>query len=234
MRSPNWQRCRVVHRRRPPGCRQPPGHVPTHDRQHHRDRRDVGPRSGGSGRSRTTPWSSPMPTSQPPRGAAPPTLRSAHGRALPPASRPDLVGTAHPRSSARPGMSPASPDLSSSHRPNSSTSVEGHLADPRDPTSFPRSLRAGRTHVRAVRLPRLRRSDLAVHGGRHAAVQAVPPRPDDAAVPPRDQCAEVRAHPRHRQRRHHDAAQHLLPDGRQFLFRRLLQGGRHQARLGFW
>ena len=37
---------------------------------------------------------------------------------------------------------------------------------------------------------------------------------------------------RHRERRHHHPAQHVLPDGRQLLLRRLLQGRRDQARLG--
>ena len=66
----------------------------------------------------------------------------------------------------------------------------------------------------------------------HGAVQAVLPGPGDAAVPPRGERAEVRAHPRHRGRRQDHPARHLLRDVRQLLLRRLLQGGRHRAGLG--
>ena len=48
----------------------------------------------------------------------------------------------------------------------------------------------------------------------------------------RGQRAEVRAHPRHRGGRQDHPARHVLPDVRQLLLRRLLQGGRHRARLG--
>ena len=44
--------------------------------------------------------------------------------------------------------------------------------------------------------------------------------------------AEVRAHPGHRGRRQDHPARHVLRDVRQLLLRRLLQGGRHRARLG--
>ena len=42
---------------------------------------------------------------------------------------------------------------------------------------------------------------------------------------------EVHPHPRHRRGRHHHPAQHLLPDGRQLLVRRLLQARGHRAGL---
>ena len=48
----------------------------------------------------------------------------------------------------------------------------------------------------------------------------------------RDQRPEVRAHAGHRQRRPDHPAQHVLPDGRQLLLRRLLQGRRDRVRLG--
>ena len=46
------------------------------------------------------------------------------------------------------------------------------------------------------------------------------------------QRAEVRAHPRHRGGRQDHPARHVLPDERQLLLRRLLQGRRDQLRLG--
>ena len=52
-----------------------------------------------------------------------------------------------------------------------------------------------------------------------------------AAVPAGHVDPEVRAHRRHRRGRPDHPAQHLLPDGRQLLLRRLLQGRRHRARL---
>ena len=48
---------------------------------------------------------------------------------------------------------------------------------------------------------------------------------------PRHQRAEVRAHPRHRGGRQDHPARHVLPDERQLLVRRLLQGRRDRARL---
>ena len=42
----------------------------------------------------------------------------------------------------------------------------------------------------------------------------------------------MRAHPRHRGGRQDHAARHVLPDERQLLLRRLLQGRRHPARVG--
>ena len=82
------------------------------------------------------------------------------------------------------------------------------------------------------RLAAARRPQPAVRQRRHGAVQALLPRPGDAAVPPRHQRAEVRAHPRHRGGRQDHPARHVLPDERQLLLRRLLQGRRHRARLG--
>lgn len=48
----------------------------------------------------------------------------------------------------------------------------------------------------------------------------------------RHQRAEVRAHARHRRGRQDHTARHVLPDVRQLLLRRLLQGRRHHLRLG--
>ena len=48
----------------------------------------------------------------------------------------------------------------------------------------------------------------------------------------RHERAEVRAHARHRGGRQDHPARHVLPDERQLLLRRLLQGRRHRARLG--
>ncbi len=58
-------------------------------------------------------------------------------------------------------------------------------------------------------------------------VQFVPvlPGPAHAAVGPRDQHPEVHPHTGHRRGRHHHPPQHVLPDGRQLLVRRLLQAG---------
>ena len=53
-------------------------------------------------------------------------------------------------------------------------------------------------------------------------------------TPPYDdghQHPEVHPHTRHRRSRHHHPAQHLLPDGRELLVRRLLQASRHRAGL---
>ena len=104
--------------------------------------------------------------------------------------------------------------------------------DQRDPPPLPRALRARGAHRGALGVPAARRPEPAVRQRRHGAVQAVLPRPGDAAVPPRHQRAEVRAHPRHRGRRQDHPARHVLRDVRQLLLRRLLQGGRHRARLG--
>ena len=56
--------------------------------------------------------------------------------------------------------------------------------------------------------------------------QATPPFPRATSV---QKCVRTAGH---RERRRLPAAQHLLPDGRQLLLRRLLQGRRDQARLG--
>ena len=91
--------------------------------------------------------------------------------------------------------------------------------------------RAGHT-AGAVGVAAARRPEPAVRQRRHGAVQALLPRAGDAAVRPRRQRAEVRAHPGHRGRRQDHPPRHLLRDVRQLLLRRLLQGRRHRARLG--
>ena len=52
--------------------------------------------------------------------------------------------------------------------------------------------------------------------------------------PARHERAEVRAHPRHRGGRQDHPARHVLPDERQLLLRRLLQGRRDRATPGSW
>ena len=84
----------------------------------------------------------------------------------------------------------------------------------------------------ALRTAALQRPDPAVRQRRHGAVQAVLHRRRDAAVRPRHQRAEVRPHPRHRGGRQDHPARHVLPDERQLLLRRLLQGRGDQVRLG--
>ncbi len=59
---------------------------------------------------------------------------------------------------------------------------DGHRGDP---PPVPRALRAARPHRRAVGLAAARRPQPAVRQRRHGAVQAVLPRPGDAAVRPR-------------------------------------------------
>ena len=93
-------------------------------------------------------------------------------------------------------------------------------------------LRRPRSHRRALGLARQRRPDAALHGRRHGAVRPVPHRPRARAVPARDERAEVRAHPRHRGGRQDAAARHVLPDERQLLVRRLLQGEARSATPG--
>ena len=93
---------------------------------------------------------------------------------------------------------------------------------------------ARRAHRRALGLAAARRPEPAVRQRRHGAVQALLPRPGDAAVRPRGERAEVRAHPRHRGRRQDHPARHVLRDVRQLLLRRLLQGGRDRATPGTW
>ena len=105
-------------------------------------------------------------------------------------------------------------------------------ADRRDPSPIPRALRRARAHRRPQRLAGLARPVAAVHRRRHGAVHPVPHRPGAGALPAGDQRAEVRAHPRHRGGGQDHPARHVLPDERQLLLRRLLQGRRDPVRLG--
>ena len=88
-----------------------------------------------------------------------------------------------------------------------------------------------RAHPRAQRVADPRRPDPAVRQRGHGPVQAVLPRRGARALPAGHLDPEVRAHRRHRRGRQDHPAQHVLPDGRQLLLRRLLQGRRHRARL---
>src|SRR3712207_7534197 len=64
----------------------------------------------------------------------------------------------------------------------------------------------------------VQRPHAAVRQRGHGAVQAVLPRPGDAALPARDERAEVRAHPRHRRSEEHTSEL----QSRQYLVCRLL------------
>ena len=107
-----------------------------------------------------------------------------------------------------------------------------HHENRRDPAPLPGLLRRARPRGGAVRTAALQRPDPAVRQRRHGAVQAVLHRRRDAALRPRRQRAEVRPHPRHRGGRQDHPARHVLPDERQLLLRRLLQGRGDQVRLG--
>ena len=107
-----------------------------------------------------------------------------------------------------------------------------HHENRRDPAPLPRLLRHPRPRGGAVRTAALQRPDPAVRQRRHGAVQAVLHRGRAGAVRPRHQRAEVRPHPRHRGGRQDHPARHVLPDERQLLLRRLLQGRGDQLRLG--
>ena len=201
-----------------------------------------------TGRWSTTPpgrssWSAPRtlgPAAGPDRTAS--TRRPAAATARPPPLRTPPAATA--RSARRSAVNRARP---------AQPADQQHLARPGRPPS-PRAItqtsqrgpmqtheirrrfldhfeKAGHTVVPSASLIS-QDADGAVHHRRHGAVQAVLPRPVDPAVPARHQRAEVRPDRRHRERRDHHPAQHVLPDGRQLLLRRLLQGRRDPARLG--
>ena len=74
--------------------------------------------------------------------------------------------------------------------------------------------------------------DHAVHHRRHGAVHPVPARRADPSPQAHGLQPEVRAHARHRRGRQDHPSRHLLPDARQLLLRRLLQGGGDPLRLG--
>ena len=109
---------------------------------------------------------------------------------------------------------------------------ERNHADCRHPPALAGLLRRARTRRRPLGLARLRRPDPAVHGRRHGALRAVPHGSRSLAVPAGDERAEVHSHERHRRGRQDPPARHLLPDERQLLVRRLLQGGRHLDGVG--
>ncbi len=102
----------------------------------------------------------------------------------------------------------------------------------RDPPPLAALLRGARPHRRSVGVPGRRRPHPAAGQRRHGAVQAVLPGRGQAAVLARHQRPEVRADPGHRGGREDHPARLLLPDVRQLLLRRLLQGRSHQVRLG--
>ena len=91
--------------------------------------------------------------------------------------------------------------------------------------------RSGHT-VGAVGVADRRRPEPAARQRRHGAVQALLPGRADPAVRAGHQRAEVRADPRHRGGRQDHPARLVLPDGRQLLLRRLLQGDGDPAGVG--
>ena len=102
----------------------------------------------------------------------------------------------------------------------------------RDPRDLPALLREPRPPAAALGLARagdLRSLGAPDHGG-HASAQALLRRPGGAAAPSPDELSEVLPHDRHRERRQHVAAPHLLRDARQLLDRGLLQAGRRRVR----
>ena len=104
----------------------------------------------------------------------------------------------------------------------------------RDPRDLPGVLRAARPQAPAVGVARagdVRRVGPA-HDRGHAPAQGLLPGPRDAARAAAHELPEVLSHDRHRERRQHRAAPHVLRDARQLLDRRLLQGGRGRVRLG--
>ena len=113
------------------------------------------------------------------------------------------------------------------HNPRMATDGVG-----RDRPPLPCVLRAARAHHRAFGLPGCRRPHGALRHRGHAAVQAVPARPADAAVQAGRGRAEVRPHAGHRRGGQDHQARHVLPDAGQLVVRRLLQGRRDQVRLG--
>ncbi len=104
------------------------------------------------------------------------------------------------------------------------------------PPVVPRLLRQARAHGGAVGKPDPARSDGAVHGRRHGAVQAVLRRRRGASVQAGGQLAEVRPRrwqaQRPRRRRSHQAPSRVLRDARQLQLRRLLQARDHPVELG--
>ena len=123
-------------------------------------------------------------------------------------------------------------DVHCRRRPRRSATSRTDVQTPEIRRRFLAHFEDARPHRRAQRLADPRRPDAAVRQRRHGAVQAVLPRRAAAALAARHQRAEVRAHPRHRGGRQDHPARHVLPDGRQLLLRRLLQGRRDPARLG--
>ena len=121
------------------------------------------------------------------------------------------------------------------HRPvlDSGSHAQGHELG-RDPRDVPLLLRGARPQAPAERLARARDArplGAADHGG-HAAAQALLPRAGGAAAPPAHHLPEGLPDDRHRERRQHHTASHLLRDARELLDRRLLQAGRRRVRVG--
>ena len=92
-------------------------------------------------------------------------------------------------------------------------------------------VKAGHTEVPSASVI-LDDPNLLVRQRRHGPVRPVLPGSAHPAVRNGHQHPEVHPHARYRRGGHHHPAQHLLPDGRQLLVRRLLQARRHRTGLG--
>ena len=138
-----------------------------------------------------------------------------------------LYGLRIPRPQALPSQQTTRCQQTTTLNPRMATDGVG-----RDRPPLPCVLRAAGARDRAFGLLGRRRPHGAVRHRGHAAVQAVPARPADAAVPASGRRAEVRADAGHRRGRQDHQARHVLPDAGELVVRRLLQAGRHQVRLG--
>ena len=164
-------------------------------------------------RSRSS-WARPSP--------APPRARR---RCCSPARRSSATAPSPPRPERRRPVGPPAGDSAVRLPPH-----EG----PGDPRHLPLLLRAAGAQDRALGLAGalVARPLGAADHRRHAALQALLPRPRGAARPPPRRRAEMLPHDRHRGGRQHRPPPHLLRDARQLELRRLLQGGVDPLGLG--
>ena len=135
-----------------------------------------------------------------------------------------MRAAAHHTGVRRPVRSPPPLCCEAVRRPAASARTKGCHPDEdcRDQEALADVLRGERPHRGPVRIGHQQRSvDPVQHRG-YGPVHPVPHGP--CALPPGDERPEVRAHPGHRRGRQDDPPRHVLPDERQLLLRRLLQG----------